>query len=191
MSNPPTMAITGTSSRSRTLLTHLACAELRRSRIHVISLSSTRMASPVTHQARAGTTQPLSPDGEPPRPAPVSRLSAASGVSAPGPRGRPDQTERPHPRRAGTPDQSSCRRGHADAPRTKVRLAALVPPPGRPHRSPRTERLAKQAATPPPPPHCRPRPPPRPPRPVPPHRKARETGRYPPPRQQLPARRPA
>src|ERR1035441_1397763 len=38
MSNPPTMAITGTSSRSRTLLTHLACAELRRSRIHVISL---------------------------------------------------------------------------------------------------------------------------------------------------------
>jgi hypothetical protein len=30
------MAITGTSSRSRNLLTHLACAELRRSRIHVI-----------------------------------------------------------------------------------------------------------------------------------------------------------
>src|SRR5512142_2940971 len=33
MSNPPTMATTGTSSRSRTELTHQACAELRRSRI--------------------------------------------------------------------------------------------------------------------------------------------------------------
>ena len=36
MSNPPTIATTGTSSRSRTSLTHLACAELRGSRIHVI-----------------------------------------------------------------------------------------------------------------------------------------------------------
>jgi hypothetical protein len=65
-----------------------------------------------------------------------------------GPRGRPDQTERPHPRRAGTPDQSSCRRGHAKAPRTKVRPAALVRPPGRHDRSPRTGRQANQADNP-------------------------------------------
>jgi hypothetical protein len=41
--------------------------------------------------------QPYSPDGEPPRPAPASRLSAAAGSCHHEPGGRPNKTERPHP----------------------------------------------------------------------------------------------
>jgi transposase len=40
------------------------------------------------------------------------RYDEAAGPAT-GPGGRPGQTERPHPRRPGTPNQSSCRRGSA------------------------------------------------------------------------------
>src|SRR5205823_14178066 len=67
-------------------------------------------------------------DGDQPRPAPASPLSAAAGPHGPG--GRPDQTERPHPRRRGHPINHHVT-GAAHAPRTKVRLAAPARPHGR------------------------------------------------------------
>ena len=63
--------------------------------------------------------------------------------------------------KAGTPNQSSCRRGSAQAPRTQVRLAAPLPPiPGRRSWSPRTERQPPHRQTPAPTPRpSLPRPP--------------------------------
>jgi hypothetical protein len=57
------------------------------------------------HPGSRARLQPHPPDGEPPRPAPGEPLPAAAGPCArtTGPRGRPDQTERPHPRRRGHP----------------------------------------------------------------------------------------
>ena len=49
---------------------------------------------------------------------------------------------------AGTPDQTSCRRGSSRAPCTQVRLAAFLPGPGRHGWSPRTERPATRTANP-------------------------------------------
>jgi hypothetical protein len=62
---------------------------------------------------------------------PAKPLSAAAGP--PGPGGRPDETERPHPRRRGNPINHHVT-GAAQAPRAKVRLAAPGLAPGR-HRS--------------------------------------------------------
>src|SRR5262249_6742218 len=80
---------------------------------------------------RQGRLQPHSPDGEPPRPAPVSRLSAAAGSCRQQPGGRPNKTERPHPRRRGRPIKHLVAGAAPRAPRTQVRLAALLPAPGR------------------------------------------------------------
>src|SRR4029077_17112258 len=49
---------------------------------------------------------------------------------------------------AGTPDQTSCRRGSTRAPRTQVRLAAFLPGPRPPRLVTHTERPATQTATP-------------------------------------------
>jgi hypothetical protein len=48
---------------------------------------------------------------------PPIRCQPLPALASPGPGGRPDKTERPHPRRPGTPNQSSCHRGSAQAPR--------------------------------------------------------------------------
>src|SRR5260221_1571993 len=56
MSNPPTIAITGTSSRSRNALTHQACAELRRSRImssSAVSPGTPEVAARIGRNAKA------------------------------------------------------------------------------------------------------------------------------------------
>ena len=89
--------------------------------------------------------------GKPPRPAPDEPLSAAAGLRArtnrPG--GRPDQTERPHPRRRGHPINHLVAGAATCAPRTQVRLAApSLPVPGRRGWSPRPERQAPPVNTP-------------------------------------------
>jgi hypothetical protein len=59
------------------------------------------VTSPVTAPARPGHVAAALSRWGPPRPAPADPLSAAAGLTGPG--GRPDKTERPHPRRRGHP----------------------------------------------------------------------------------------
>jgi hypothetical protein len=73
---------------------------------------------PVTTPARPGLQQPNSPDGEPPRPAPAEPLSAAAGPASAGQADGLIRLSGRIPARPGTPDQSSCRRGSTQAPRT-------------------------------------------------------------------------
>jgi hypothetical protein len=88
-------------------------------------------ATPRTRQAPGKERlPPHSPDGEPPQPAPASRLSAAAGSCHHEPGGRPNNTERPHPK-AGTPDQPSCRRGSTPRPAHPGKAGCLPPRPPR------------------------------------------------------------
>ena len=71
------------------------------------------------------------PMGEPPRPAPVSRLSAATGSCCQEPGGRPNKTERPHPRRRGHPINHHVA-GAAPSPADPGKAGCSWPPlPGR------------------------------------------------------------
>jgi hypothetical protein len=140
----PPLPTTATTPRSRTARTASAPACPRPAR------SSAR---PITSWPSSATTRsplPDTPHPSPWRPARDRRpgRAGAAGLTEgdhrgqlppircqplparTGPGGRPDQTERPHPRRPGTPNQSSCHRA-AQAPRAKVRLAAPGPAPGR------------------------------------------------------------
>src|SRR6516164_647155 len=95
--------------------------------------------------------QPHSPDGEPPRPAPVSRLSAAAGLCARnnGQADGPIRLSGRIPAGGDTRSNILSPGQHPRAPCTQVRLAAFLPAPGRHGWSPRTERPATRTANPP------------------------------------------